>query len=193
MVLSFVLWLNLPNSQVVGWPPLRTYRVNSFNANVKSTEAFDSVAEKNKNNNTGARKSTDNGKDDNNINVKDKRNLRSSPFVKVNMDGIPIGRKVDLSAHSSYETLAETLEDMFDESTTGVTCKGMIVCIIYHISILKKDLIFLFSSSICSITYFHNGFAITVNRIRWRRSQHDYQRRKAFDTVGWIFQVCTHL
>ncbi|CAL5207072.1 unnamed protein product [Lathyrus oleraceus] len=111
-------------SQVVGWPPLRTYRVNSFNANVKSTEAFDSVAEKNKNNNTGARKSTDNGKDDNNINVKDKRNLRSSPFVKVNMDGIPIGRKVDLSAHSSYETLAETLEDMFDESTTGVTCKG---------------------------------------------------------------------
>lgn len=118
--------------------------MNSFNANVKSTEAFDSVAEKNKNNNTGARKSTDNGKDDNNINVKDKRNLRSSPFVKVNMDGIPIGRKVDLSAHSSYETLAETLEDMFDESTTGVTCKGMIVCIIYHISILKKDLIFCF-------------------------------------------------
>ncbi|XP_058770995.1 auxin-responsive protein IAA12 isoform X2 [Vicia villosa] len=111
-------------SQVVGWPPLRTYRVNSFNANVKSTEAFNSVAEKSKNNNTVARKSTDNGKEDSNVNVKDKRNLKSSPFVKVNMDGIPIGRKVDLSAHSSYETLVETLEDMFDESSTGVTCKG---------------------------------------------------------------------
>lgn len=111
-------------SQVVGWPPLRSYRVNSFNANAKSTEAFNSVAEKSKNNNIVVRKSTDNGNDDNHINIKEKRNLRKSPFVKVNMDGIPIGRKVDLSAHSSYETLAQTLEDMFDESTTSVTSKG---------------------------------------------------------------------
>ena len=75
------------------------------------------MAEKSKNNNTVVRKSTGNGNDDNNINIKEKRHLRKSPFVKVNMDGIPIGRKVDLSAHSSYETLAQTLEDMFDEST----------------------------------------------------------------------------
>nr|KYP74124.1 Auxin-responsive protein IAA11 [Cajanus cajan] len=89
-------------SQVVGWPPLRTYRVNScnYNSHTKSPEVFDSVAEKKK------------------------RHLRSSLFVKVNMDGIPIGRKVDLSAHSSYETLAQTLEDMFNESTTVITCKG---------------------------------------------------------------------
>ncbi|XP_071718095.1 auxin-responsive protein IAA13-like [Rutidosis leptorrhynchoides] len=33
--------------------------------------------------------------------------------VKVNMDGTLIGRKVDLNAHTSYETLARTLEDMF--------------------------------------------------------------------------------
>ncbi|KAK2401458.1 Iaa10p [Trifolium repens] len=111
-------------SQVVGWPPLRTYRVNSFNANTKSTEAFNSVAEKSKNNNTAVRKSADNGNDDNIVNIKEKRHLRNSPFVKVKMDGIPIGRKIDLSAHSSYETLAQTLEDMFDESTTNVTCKG---------------------------------------------------------------------
>ncbi|GAU27530.1 hypothetical protein TSUD_29620 [Trifolium subterraneum] len=113
-------------SQVVGWPPLRTYRVNSFNANTKSTEAFDSVAEKSKNNNTAVRKSADNGNDDNIVNIKEKRHLRNSPFVKVKMDGIPIGRKIDLSAHSSYETLAQTLEDMFDESTTNVTCKGIL-------------------------------------------------------------------
>lgn len=102
--------------------------MNSFNANAKSTEAFNSVAEKSKNNNTVVRKSTDNGNDDNHINIKEKRNLRKSPFVKVNMDGIPIGRKVDLSAHSSYETLAQTLEDMFDESTTSVTSKGIFSC-----------------------------------------------------------------
>nr|XP_043621757.1 auxin-responsive protein IAA11-like [Erigeron canadensis] len=35
--------------------------------------------------------------------------------VKVNMDGAPIGRKIDLFAHNSYEMLAQTLEDMFHE------------------------------------------------------------------------------
>ncbi|KAK7355964.1 hypothetical protein VNO80_15229 [Phaseolus coccineus] len=110
-------------SQVVGWPPLRTYRVNSCNIHAKSTEVFDSVTEKSKGNNTVVRKSADNG-NDYNINAKEKRQIRSSLFVKVNMDGIPIGRKVDLSAHSSYETLAQTLEDMFNESTTVTTCKG---------------------------------------------------------------------
>ncbi|KAK7345725.1 hypothetical protein VNO77_16335 [Canavalia gladiata] len=111
-------------SQVVGWPPLRTYRVNSFNSHAKSPEVFNSVPEKSKSNNTVVRNNADNGNDNNNINIKEKGHLRSSPFVKVNMDGIPIGRKVDLSAHSSYETLAQTLEDMFNESTTVITCKG---------------------------------------------------------------------
>jgi auxin-responsive protein IAA len=106
--------------------------VNSFNANTKSTEAFNSVAEKSKNNNTAVRKSAaDNGNDDNHLNIKEKRHLRNSPFVKVKMDGIPIGRKIDLSAHSSYETLAQTLEDMFDESTTNVTCKGIFSWFLY--------------------------------------------------------------
>ncbi|CAH8309424.1 unnamed protein product [Eruca vesicaria subsp. sativa] len=34
-------------------------------------------------------------------------------FVKVNKDGVGIGRKVDMRAHSSYENLAQTLEEMF--------------------------------------------------------------------------------
>ena len=29
------------------------------------------------------------------------------------MDGAPIGRKVDLNSHTSYEMLAQTLEEMF--------------------------------------------------------------------------------
>ncbi|CAI9260634.1 unnamed protein product [Lactuca saligna] len=36
--------------------------------------------------------------------------------VKVNIDGILIGRKLDLNAHISYETVAQTLEDMFHGS-----------------------------------------------------------------------------
>lgn len=38
---------------------------------------------------------------------------RSPLYVKVNMDGVPIGRKVDLNAHDSYEALAQALEEMF--------------------------------------------------------------------------------
>lgn len=106
--------------------------MNSYNIHAKSTEVFNSVPEKSKGNNTVVRKSADNG-NGNNINAKEKRQVRSSLFVKVNMDGIPIGRKVDLSAHSSYETLAQTLEDMFNESTTVTTCKGELLVVGHYI------------------------------------------------------------
>ncbi|KAM0002718.1 putative transcription factor interactor and regulator AUX-IAA family [Helianthus debilis subsp. tardiflorus] len=42
-----------------------------------------------------------------------------SGFVKVNMDGLPIGRKVDLNAHDCYETLAHALETMFLKASTS--------------------------------------------------------------------------
>ena len=48
------------------------------------------------------------------------RTAGCSRFVKVNMDGDPIGRKIDLNAHSSYETLAVALEAMFHKSTGGL-------------------------------------------------------------------------
>ncbi|KAF7804596.1 auxin-responsive protein IAA11 [Senna tora] len=115
------------SGQVVGWPPLGAYRMNSFNNNhAKSpaTEGFNSMVEKGKNNHTMLMKTTDNGNGKNKICAKENAHIRSSLFVKVNMDGIPIGRKVDLSAHSSYESLARYLEDMFNEPTPVVTCKA---------------------------------------------------------------------
>eukprot|EP00252_Welwitschia_mirabilis_P004398 TRINITY_DN14757_c0_g1_i1.p1 TRINITY_DN14757_c0_g1~~TRINITY_DN14757_c0_g1_i1.p1 ORF type:complete len:331 (-),score=41.40 TRINITY_DN14757_c0_g1_i1:317-1309(-) len=42
---------------------------------------------------------------------------RCALYVKVNMDGVPIGRKVDLNAHDSYEALTLALEDMFQRPT----------------------------------------------------------------------------
>ncbi|KAK7284157.1 hypothetical protein RJT34_18898 [Clitoria ternatea] len=115
-----------PPSQVVGWPPLGAYRMSSYNSNAKSsaTEVFNSTVEKSKSNSAVIRKSADRGTGNNHIVSKEKANLRNSLFVKVKMDGIPIGRKVDLSAHDSYETLAHTLEEMFNEPTTVFTCKG---------------------------------------------------------------------
>lgn len=45
--------------------------------------------------------------------------MRNSMFVKVTMDGIPIGRKIDLNAHKCYESLSNTLEEMFLKPKTG--------------------------------------------------------------------------
>ncbi|KHN00245.1 Auxin-responsive protein IAA30 [Glycine soja] len=38
----------------------------------------------------------------------------TSFFVKVYMEGIPIGRKLNLLAHDGYHELVKTLEQMFD-------------------------------------------------------------------------------
>ncbi|MCO5563179.1 hypothetical protein L7F22_016816 [Adiantum nelumboides] len=40
-------------------------------------------------------------------------------FVKVNMDGITVGRKVDLNAYTSYKGLLLALEEMFRPSQSG--------------------------------------------------------------------------
>lgn len=82
-------------------------------------EAFNSMDEENRCMNKVIGKAN-NGDEKKNGNINEKGHLRNSLFVKVNMDGIPIGRKVDLSAHNSYEALARTLEDMFNEPSTHV-------------------------------------------------------------------------
>ncbi|KAF7099630.1 hypothetical protein CFC21_101246 [Triticum aestivum] len=43
---------------------------------------------------------------------------RSNGHVKVKMEGVPIGRKVDLSRHASYHQLHHTLRLMFPSSTS---------------------------------------------------------------------------
>nr|GME20427.1 auxin-responsive protein IAA13-like [Ipomoea batatas] len=113
---SGVRFLN--SSQVVGWPPIRrAYRMNSLannQAKVPNAEQDKGVEGENK---EMSKKKMNHGnyKDDAASSSKETGHLG---FVKVNMDGVPIGRKVDLNAHTSYETLAKTLEDMFFMSTT---------------------------------------------------------------------------
>ncbi|KAL2455549.1 Auxin-responsive protein IAA13 [Forsythia ovata] len=101
-------------SQVVGWPPIRTYRIQSLVNHAKSpmTEEITSAVDKCKSMNTIVDKSNCGNNLNRNV-AKEKGLLKTSLFVKVNMDGIPIGRKVDLNAHSCYETLSQTLDNMF--------------------------------------------------------------------------------
>ncbi|KAF2314064.1 hypothetical protein GH714_021827 [Hevea brasiliensis] len=108
------------SSQVVGWPPIRAYRINSLvnQAKASRSEEDKSFGEKDKSND--ASKKICNG-NKTNATGNEKGHLG---FVKVNMDGVPIGRKVDLNAHTSYETLAQTLEEMFFRSTPPVSSMG---------------------------------------------------------------------
>ena len=55
----------------------------------------------------------------------------SSFFVKVYMEGIPIGRKLNILAHDGYHELVKTLEHMFD---TNILCK-VYYCALTHSSL----------------------------------------------------------
>jgi auxin-responsive protein IAA len=97
-----------PNSlsQVVGWPPIRSYRMNSL-AKIPRSEEEKRIDLGKEKKSGDAMKKICNGNGKSHLG-----------FVKVNMDGIPIGRKVDLNVHSCYETFAQALEDMFFKNGT---------------------------------------------------------------------------
>ncbi|CAN4120629.1 unnamed protein product [Withania somnifera] len=101
-------------SQVVGWPPIRAYRMNSLVNQPKVLNADEDKGVSGSDKKEHSKKKINHGniKDDA-ASVKEKGHLG---YVKVNMDGLPIGRKVDLNAHTCYESLADTLEDMFFKS-----------------------------------------------------------------------------
>ncbi|CAI9100390.1 OLC1v1037382C4 [Oldenlandia corymbosa var. corymbosa] len=77
-------------AQVVGWPPIRSFRKNSMAINPPKTEE-DADAK------LGA----------------------GCLYVKVSMDGAPYLRKVDLKTYSSYKDLSSALEKMFSCFTIG--------------------------------------------------------------------------
>lgn len=77
---------------VVGWPPIRSFRRNL----ATSTSSKQPPEQQN-------------GEAD----AKVKLNCNKSPLVKINMDGIPIGRKVDLAGCDSYERLSLAVKELF--------------------------------------------------------------------------------
>ncbi|KAK4408175.1 Auxin-responsive protein IAA11 [Sesamum angolense] len=112
---DMLLWLQFQElSQVVGWPPIRAYRMNSLVNHAKSPATEESATAIDKSKGTNLVLDKTNYSSNRNHNVAKERGLvKTSLFVKVNTDGIPIGRKVDLSAHSCYDSLAHTLDHMF--------------------------------------------------------------------------------
>ncbi|XP_022963511.1 auxin-induced protein AUX28-like isoform X1 [Cucurbita moschata] len=85
----------LPKAQVVGWPPIRSYRKNSLALRKGSNEEVVLIS-RNKNGNIGAAR-----------------------FVKVSLDGAPYLRKVDLTMYNSYKQLSHALAKFFGAFTIG--------------------------------------------------------------------------
>ncbi|KAL3334716.1 hypothetical protein AABB24_031109 [Solanum stoloniferum] len=76
-------------TQVVGWPPVRSFRKNIMSQ-----------------------------KCNNNVEISEKGE-KTIAFVKVSMDGAPYLRKVDLKMYKSYQQLSDSLTKMFSSFTMG--------------------------------------------------------------------------
>ncbi|RZC50161.1 hypothetical protein C5167_018586 [Papaver somniferum] len=82
---------------VVGWPPVRSFRRNLTKPAAPAT--------------TGSPNEVVPSKE---IKVKPAETVvKKGLFVKINMDGVPIGRKVDLKAYDSYEKLSSAVDQLF--------------------------------------------------------------------------------
>ncbi|KAL6529984.1 hypothetical protein OROMI_028629 [Orobanche minor] len=82
-------------AQVVGWPPIRSYRKNTLATTSKNNDEVD-------------------GKPG-----------PGALFVKVSMDGAPYLRKVDLRSYATYQELCSALEKMFSCFTIGSPSREM--------------------------------------------------------------------
>ncbi|XP_058090181.1 auxin-responsive protein IAA25-like isoform X2 [Magnolia sinica] len=80
---------------VVGWPPVRAFRKNLAPV-IKSSEMETRAAAASS------------------IEAAASKKIEDSMFVKVNMEGYAVGRKIDLKAHDSYDSLSRALQKMFD-------------------------------------------------------------------------------
>ncbi|OAY70310.1 Auxin-responsive protein IAA18 [Ananas comosus] len=80
------------SAPVVGWPPVRSFRKNLASCSSKPSSEPPNVSSETSLN---------------------PENIQKGSLVKINMDGIPIGRKIDLQAYDSYEKLASAVEELF--------------------------------------------------------------------------------
>ncbi|CAN6338856.1 unnamed protein product [Urochloa humidicola] len=83
-----------PKAQVVGWPPVR-----SFRKNIMSVQSEKGTGSKDAESSPAAG--------------------GGAAFVKVSLDGAPYLRKVDLKMYKSYQELSKALEKMFNSFTIG--------------------------------------------------------------------------
>ncbi|XP_050233839.1 auxin-responsive protein IAA26-like [Mercurialis annua] len=84
---------------VVGWPPIRSFRKNLATSSSSKSAAIDPQNESLKTKVDSEKHAVE--------------ACKKGMFVKINMDGVPIGRKVDLKAYDSYEKLSVAVDELF--------------------------------------------------------------------------------
>lgn len=91
----------LSPAPVVGWPPVGSYRKNLTSTTTsKQSPLSPSQIKEEK---TGG----------------EPEHAAEHMFIKVYMDGIPIGRKINLKAYDSYEKLSIALDELFGGLLAG--------------------------------------------------------------------------
>ncbi|XP_078431927.1 indole-3-acetic acid inducible 18 isoform X2 [Wolffia australiana] len=78
---------------VVGWPPVRTFRKNFSGSSFNLPTVLPQKDKLTKS--------------------EEEEAFRKPRLVKVNMDRMPIGRKIDLEAYRSYDELAAAIDELF--------------------------------------------------------------------------------
>ncbi|KAI3982258.1 hypothetical protein MKX01_036771 [Papaver californicum] len=91
---------------VVGWPPVRAFRRNLTSPSKQEMKTKGVASSK-------IVSATDNE-------VLRKSTAMDTMYVKVNMEGYAVGRKINLKAHESYESLSQALQNMFDNFLSSV-------------------------------------------------------------------------
>ncbi|XP_026454839.1 auxin-responsive protein IAA28-like [Papaver somniferum] len=91
---------------VVGWPPVRAFRRNLTSPSKQEMKTKDAAS-------TKIVFATDDE-------VMRKSTAMDTMYVKVNMEGYAVGRKINLKAHESYESLSQALQNMFDNFLSSV-------------------------------------------------------------------------
>jgi auxin-responsive protein IAA len=95
-------------SVIVGWPPICSSRKNLISQNSTKPSTIDE-----KNSTLKVEKHTET-KD-----VAIRLEQRPTLYVKVNMEGFSVGRKIDLSCYDNYESLSQALQNMFYNVLSG--------------------------------------------------------------------------
>lgn len=91
---------------VVGWPPVRSSRKNIASNSLKTPISSFGPEQK-----LALKEQVK--FDSNGIESDDVNTVQDHLFLKINMEGVPIGRKVDLKAYDSYEKLSYAIDELF--------------------------------------------------------------------------------
>ncbi|KAI4387393.1 hypothetical protein MLD38_005231 [Melastoma candidum] len=93
---------------VVGWPPIRSFRKNITATSINNCRSSHDAVEAKKKGPADGKAIYGGNYDDHTI-----KRPGGSMFVKINMEGLAIGRKVDLGAYDTYDKLSSAVDVLF--------------------------------------------------------------------------------